>query len=308
MTKLPPWEDFNPIVLKVLDSGTVFARRDLLSAVIKLAGLSDEQLSITLAAGGSMAENRIGWAISYLNRVDAIERPYRGQYRITQIGRELLRSHPESIKEKDLRKLAKPDDQWWLPKKATGTLNDTADTTHDSSVTDTKLDPTEQIEEGISRINDEVSVGLLARLQEREPSFFEKTVVDLLIAMGYGGAHGKGTVTQLTHDGGIDGVIDQDALGLNKIYIQAKRYSSTNSVQRPEVQSFVGALSGKADGGLFITTGKFSNGATDYARDVPARIILIDGQQLTKLMIRYGVGVEVKQTYHIVGIDEDFFA
>ena len=148
----------------------------------------------------------------------------------------------------------------------------------------------------------------MERLQGKDPSFFEHAVIELLLAMGYGGAHGRGTVTRLTHDGRIDGVIDQDALGLNKIYVQAKRYSGTNNVQRPEVQSFVGALTGKADGGLFITSGKFSTGARDYANNVPARIILVDGPRLAELMITYGVGVETKHTYTIVGIDEDFFS
>jgi restriction system protein len=126
--------------------------------------------------------------------------------------------------------------------------------------------------------------------------------------MGYGGAHGAGAATQLSHDGGIDGVIDQDALGLNKVYVQAKRYARDNPVQRPEVQGFVGALSGKADGGLFITTGRFTLGAVEYAASVPARIILVDGKRLTELMIRFGVGVQVKPTDKVVEVDEDFFS
>ena len=125
--------------------------------------------------------------------------------------------------------------------------------------------------------------------------------------MGYGGVGGRGVTTALTHDGGIDGVIDQDVLGLSKVYVQAKRYSPGNSVQRPEVQGFVGALSGKADGGVFITTSRFSAGAIEWVKTVPARIILIDGQRLTELMIEYGVGVQVERTYRVVEIDEDFF-
>lgn len=308
MSELPSWEGFNSIVLRVLLDGQTMTLRELRDNVMGETHLSEAQRSVSLPSGQSMADNRIGWAVSYLNRVGALERPRRGEYRITQIGRNLLQSHPNGIVEKDLRKIAKPDDHWWLPKKVTGTLREAVDKNITMTPGVARLDPIEQIEEGVSQINDEVASNLLSRLQEGEPAFFEKTVVSLLIAMGYGGAHGKGTVTQLTNDEGIDGVIDQDALGLNKVYVQAKRYSSTNSVQRPEVQSFVGALSGKADGGLFITTGKFTNGATDYARGVPSRIILIDGQQLTTLMIRYGVGVETKQTYNIVGIDEDFFA
>lgn len=132
-------------------------------------------------------------------------------------------------------------------------------------------------------------------------------MVRLLVAMGYGGADGKATVTQTSHDGGIDGVIDRDALGLDRIYVQAKRYSGNNAVHAPAVQAFVGALSGKASSGVFITTGAFSKGALDYARTAHTRVILIDGQRLTDLMIRYGVGVQNQQTLHIVSVDEDFF-
>lgn len=131
--------------------------------------------------------------------------------------------------------------------------------------------------------------------------------MELLLAMGYGGVGGRGLTTDRTNDGGIDGVIDQDVLGLSKVYVQAKRYSPTNAVQRPEVQGFVGALSGKADGGVFITTSRFSPGAVEWVRTVPARIILIDGRRLAELMIEYGVGVQVERTYRVVEIDEDFF-
>ena len=157
-------------------------------------------------------------------------------------------------------------------------------------------DPTEQVEQGVARINEEVASELLSRLVEQDPAFFEKAVVELLLAMGYGGVGGRGVTTDLTNDGGIDGVIDQDVLGLSKVYVQAKRYSPRgNSVQRPEVQGFVGALSGKADGGVFITTSRFSAGAVQWARTVPARIILIDGRRLAELMIEYGVGVQVER-------------
>lgn len=308
MNEIPTWEQFIRFVLQGLSNGTTLQVHELKERVADIVGLTEEQHLKTLPSGQPVAENRIAWAISYLNRVDAIERPQRGQYRITQIGGDLLAHHPKGITEKDLRQLAKPDDQWWVRKNSTGTLKDASSSAAGQLDTDTTLDPNEQIEEGMDRINSEVSAELLSLLQGSDPAFFEQTVVDLLLAMGYGGAHGKGTVTQLTNDGGIDGIIDQDALGLNKIYIQAKRYGPQTSVTRPEVQSFVGALSGRADGGLFITTGVFSHGATDYARDVPSRIILIDGQQLTKLMIKYGVGVETKKTLKIVRVDEDYFA
>ncbi|AKV55316.1 Mrr restriction system protein [Bifidobacterium actinocoloniiforme DSM 22766] len=308
MTGLPTWEQFIHPVLAVLSTGETLPVHELRHKVTTLCALSDSQKTAKLSSGQPVAENRITWAVSYLNRVDAIERPSRGQYRITEIGHTLLKQYPVAITEKDLRALAKPDDNWWVRKGATEIIEDTAVPKANRLSDCTALDPIEMIEEGVERINSDVAAELLSMIQSREPAFFEYVVMDLLIAMGYGGTHGKGTVTRLTNDGGIDGIIDQDALGLSKIYIQAKRYGSTNSVHRPEVQSFVGALSGKADGGLFITTSSFSSGAVQYAQEVPSRIILIDGKRLTQLMIAYGIGVETKETVKVVRIDEDYFA
>ncbi|MDG7000119.1 MAG: restriction endonuclease, partial [Nitrososphaerota archaeon] len=166
----------------------------------------------------------------------------------------------------------------------------------------------ELVEQGIARINNEVASNLLVRLHSQDPVFFEQAVVDLVVAMGYGGADARATRTQLSNDGGIDGIIDQDVLGLSRVYIQAKRYSLDSSVGRPDIQSFVGALQGQqANQGVFITTGRFSSGAIEYAKSVPTRVVLIDGSRLAELMIRYRVGVQVKRTLQIVDIDEDFF-
>lgn len=175
-------------------------------------------------------------------------------------------------------------------------------------LTATELDPVEQIEQGIDRIHADVASDLLARLHEQDPAFFEQAVLDLLMGMGYGGAEGKATRTQLSADGGIDGVVDQDALGLSRIYVQAKRYALDSAVGRPAIQGFVGALHGnQATQGVFITSGRFSSEAVRYADSIPTRVVLIDGHRLATLMIRYGVGVQVKRTVTIVEVDEDFF-
>ncbi len=302
MSATPTWEQFNVPVLTVLSDGVTRSLRQLRRDVADAVGLTAEQRAETLPSGQLRADNRIGWAASFLNRVDALERPSRGQYVITDFGRELLALHPQGITESDLKAVAKEGDEWWLSRSsADGQEAQPLDT----SATD--LDPTEQVEQGVARIHEEVASELLSRLVDQDPTFFEGAVVELLLAMGYGGVGGRGLTTDRTNDGGIDGVIDQDVLGLSKVYVQAKRYSPTNAVQRPEVQGFVGALSGKADGGVFITTSRFSPGAVEWVRTVPARIILIDGRRLTELMIEYGVGVQVERTYRVVEIDEDFF-
>jgi restriction system protein len=299
---LPTWEEFNAPVLSVLSDGAVRTLRELRRDVSVDVGLTDEQMSETLPTGQSRADNRIGWAASYLNRGDALNRPTRGRYEITEFGRELLAKHPGGIAEAHLRAVAKPGDEWWISQRSVDgepvvEIDDTA----------TSLDPTEQVEQGITRIHEEVASELLTRLHSQEPAFFEAAVVRLLLAMGYGGLGGRGVTTASSNDGGIDGVIDQDVLGLSKVYVQAKRYAPGNEVQRPEVQGFVGALSGKAEAGIFTTTSRFSAGAIEWSRAVPVRLVLIDGKRLAELMIEYGVGVQARRTVRIVEIDEDFF-
>ncbi len=300
MTQMPTWDGSNAHILRYLSDGAVRSLGEIRQSVADLAGLSPDQRAEPLPSGQSKADNRIGWATSYLTRVDAIERPARARYRITSVGLDLLARHPDVISEHLLRTMAKPGDEWWVIKRADGGTPPDIDEPE-------PLDPMEQIEEGLARIQADVAADMLRRLQNREPAFFERAVLALLIAMGYGGADAKVTVTPYSNDGGIDGVIDRDSLGLDRIYVQAKRYATGNAVQRPEVQAFVGALIGKATTGVFLTTGKFSKGAEDYAQNATTRVVLIDGRRLTELMIRYGVGVQTRQSLNVVAVDEDFF-
>ncbi|UQN13954.1 restriction endonuclease [Gulosibacter sp. ACHW.36C] len=293
------WHEFLDPILRVLRDGGVLTRRELVEKAADSVGLTQEDRSIVLATGMPMFENRIGWAMSHLVIAGALERPQRARYQITDLGRSLLAKH--AVVTKDIV-TEETGYNGRTPSATVVTKNASENAELDSSV-----DPEEIIDQGIQQIRDEVAADLLSRLQSKSPTFFEEAVVKLLVAMGYGGTEGRAAVTRQSNDGGIDGVIDQDTLGLNRVYVQAKRYSSDNSVQRPEIQAFVGALSGKADGGVFITTGRFSRGALEYADAVPTRIILIDGQRLTSLMIRFGVGVQVKSTVNIVRVDEDFF-
>lgn len=300
MPEMPTWEDFIAPVLVVLSDGSTRSLREVRSLVAAHVGLTDEQRADVLPSGQGRADNRIGWAASYLNRVDALRRPNRGHYAIQPLGRTLLAQHPHGVKEADLRLLAKEGDSWWRSESPAVEVP--------STPKQAMLDPLEQVEQGVARIHEAVAEELLERLRDKEPAFFERAVVELLVKMGYGGTGGVAAATQLVNDGGIDGIIDQDVLGLSKVYIQAKRYAAGNSVGRPELQGFVGALIGKADRGVFITTSTFSNGAIEYAdRNTTMRLILIDGTRLTDLMIRYGVGVQIKNTFHVVEVDEDFF-
>lgn len=308
-SEMPVWPGFITPILQTMNEGTVYSRNEIYELASDYAGLSAEQKSEALGSGHMRYKNRIGWAISYLTKVSALSRPARARYEVTPGGKVLSKQLPEIRTEAQVEQHLKDHPVAGLtpsPTRSGGGLEPKA---HEKSApNEIDLDPNEQIQTGIDRIHTDVADELLIRLHQNEPSFFEQTVVDLVVAMGYAGADGVAARTQLTNDGGIDGVVDQDALGLNRVYIQAKRYSLDSTVSRPDIQALVGALHGvQADRGLFITTAKFSSGAKTYADSVNTRVILIDGPRLADLMIRFGVGVQVEQTINIVKLDEDYF-
>ncbi|ROZ63938.1 restriction endonuclease [Kocuria soli] len=308
MTDMPNWEGFMIPTLRVMSDGAVRHWREFQPMTADEVGLTDGQRREMLPSGsGERYKNRIGWGVSFLTNVGALTRPKRGHYQITDAGKQLIELFPNGAKERDIKALG-ADPSSPIREYVASTDRKTVESETTNPVKESSMTPTEQVQSGVARIHEEIAIELLKRLQDKDPGFFEQAVVDLLLAMGYGGTTGAGNVTQLSNDGGIDGVIDQDVLGLNRVYIQAKRYKGENTVGRPDLQAFVGALSGKADSGVFITTSRFSDGARLYAENVPTRIILIDGARLTGLMIRYGVGVQAKETYKVVEIDEDFFA
>lgn len=309
MIEMPTWEEFMWPTLRVLADGSTQRRLELCDNVATHVGLGAEQREALTPSGDMLYRNRIGWALSFLAKVGALDRPQRGTYRIADGGRWLLESYPAGIRERAIKELAQRNDTPIRPYVA----SDRANNREESAPTplaenESQLSPLEQVEAGIERIQEEVSGELLSRLRGSEPEFFERAVVELLLAMGYGGTNGRGQVTRLSRDGGIDGVIDQDALGLSRVYVQAKRYAELNSVQAPEVRGFAGAVYGQADSGVFITSSRFSAGAREFVKTTPARLVLIDGEQLATLMIKYKVGVQARKTFEAVEIDEDFFS
>lgn len=305
MNTVPTWDQYMAPCLRALEDGQVRRTREIVEQAAAYLGLTEDTKAILIPSGQEQWVNRGNWAPSYLARATAAERTARGRYRITDLGRKLLADHPDGITEKHLRALSgDPNAPHTFKAFAAPSQPSSPVAAEESS----KLDPEEQIESGVARIHADVADQLLSRILEQEPVFFEQAVLDLLIGMGYGGAEGAATRTQLSNDGGIDGIVGQDALGLSRIYVQAKRYAPDNVIGRPAIQAFVGALAGnQANQGVFITTSKFSGEAIAFADQVPTRIVLIDGNRLTRLMIRYGVGVQVKRTVQVVEIDEDFF-
>ncbi len=303
VSEMPVWHGLLTPVLEVLNDGGTWRKRDLHAAVEDHVGLSTEQRAEVLPSGQGRADNRIGWALSGLSRAKLVDKPARATFTITDSGRALLTAHPSGITDKTLKTL--PAYQDYVP---SGKASSNTVPTPDPVGIEDDADPLEQIEAGVTRLHEEVAADLLKRLREQHPDFLEQSVLDVLVAMGYGGTEGRAARIGGSGDGGVDGVIDQDPLGLDRIYVQAKRYASANTVGRPEVQAFVGALHGVgAARGVFITTSAFTSGAREYAQNIGTRIILIDGQRLAALMIRYGVAVQTRQTFTVVEVDEDYF-
>lgn len=295
---IPKWHECMGPILNVLSDGQPRERKVIVVETADRLGITPEEREERLSSGIRRYVDRFGWAISHLARVGCVDRRNRGIYTINDRGCAVLAQYPEPTK-RDIDEMAGQPRSILQPKPD---LNQEL-----GSSLDEELNPLEMIEVGIAQIHEEVAQDLLDRLTSMPPTFFEDAVVQLLMAMGYGGTEGAGRVTQATNDGGIDGVIDQDALGLNQVYVQAKRYGRDNSVGRPDIQSFIGALSARASGGIFFTTGSFTASARAEAERVPINLILVDGERLASLMIHYGVGVQVKETVHVVEIDEDFF-
>ena len=296
------WHTFMRPILEALSDGSVHPKREMEASVVALAGLTTEQQSEQLNSGSLRSLNRIGWATSALRRAKALTSPSRGTFVITDAGRALLVEHRESMSLAHLQQI--PAFTEYVPSRKGATASEP---TTAAVVLDDQT-PQDLIQSGLDAIEDDVKSKLLERLRGTDPLFFEQVVRSLLVKMGYGT---EGELSRLpgSGDGGLDGKIDRDELGISQIYVQAKRYAEDIVVGRPTVQSFVGALATRgATVGVFSTTSRFSAEATDAAQRVPQDIALVDGLKLTELMIKHRVGVQVARRIEIVKIDEDFFS
>ena len=310
---MPKFNELFNDVLQVLSDGKQYQRRELHAAVVDRIKLTESERSETMRGGGNRSRSRVHWAFEYLCQADAVRRPKRGYAQITDFGLKLLAEkdgatlekihqtegfkdwHRRSIEKRDARRESREEDN---TSEVEFSENDLDDRT-----------PNEQIESSIKTIESTVSSQLLQRLREEDPEFLERTVLKLLHEMGYGSSEDDLQHLGGSGDGGVDGVIRQDKFGIDQIYVQAKRYGS-GTVGRPDIQAFVGALSGQhAIRGVFITTSSFSKDARDFAKTIPQyRVILVDGDELVRLMIEHKVGVTVSRTVAIVEIDENFFS
>lgn len=297
----PVWHYYIRFILEALKNGETFHRKDLVREAVALAPLTDEQRSLTYNDGQSISEHRAGWAISALTRAACVVKPNRGYFKISDEGRRLLSNQPGIITDKMLHELPA-----WGEYEPTRRDVGTGQTLVPAP--DSDADPLERISSAVEEIEQQIAAELLTKLREGSPTFFELAVIELLKAMGYGGVENRGWHTGKAGDGGIDGVLDQDALGLNRVHVQAKRYGEDNTIGRPDIQQFVGALGDKgASQGVFVTSSRFSREALDTAARAREKIALIDGNKLVELMIKYRVGVQIKSKLEVVEVDEDFF-
>jgi restriction system protein len=286
-------------LLKYYGDGQGHTFREAVDALAKEFNLTDEERRERLPSGQEIFDNRVGWARTYMKKAALIESPKRGVNRITPRGTDVLKQKPQRIDVNFLMQFKEFQEFRAIrhPK-----------VTEVSSVELNDKTPEESLEMAYERIQSDLAAELIQRLKTCTPSFFERLVVEVIVKMGYGGTRqDAGKAIGKSGDGGIDGIIKEDRLGLDAIYIQAKRWEAV--VGRPEIQKFVGALSGHhAKKGLFITTSYFSSDATDYVSRIDSKVVLIDGETLAQLMIEHNVGVSTVNAYEIKKVDSDYFA
>jgi restriction system protein len=303
---IPDYQSLMLPVLKVAAGGETrvpIAAEQIADAL----GLSADERDELLPSGRQrILHNRIHWAKFYMSKAGLIDSPKKGVFKTSDAGEALLAKQPPAINVELLK--AYPSFVEFL--NASNSSSAPSEKPVTVAASQSKATPEEQVEAAQNVLHSALRAELLQRILDNTPTFFERVIVDLLVGMGYGGSHENAALRLgKSGDGGVDGVIDEDRLGLDRIYIQAKRYASHVGVGRREIQGFVGSLVGfGATKGVFVTTSSFSSNAVAYARHLPQRVILIDGTRLTELMVEHDVGVRLSRAIAIKRLDEDFFS
>jgi restriction system protein len=294
-------EYYVPVLKYLKESGPTHQSK-LKEALGKIENLTQDEINQTSEKGTNIFSSRIHWALQYLYQSGAVDRPSKATYAINEMGTNLLSKYPTEIKPEVL------EDTEGYVSWGVRARSSQADKPKVSIASGGET-PTENIESAIQKLEDSLAQELITRIMQATPKFLEQIILVLLGKMGYG--DGSDSLEHLggSGDEGLDGVINQDRLGLQKIYIQAKRYKQGNNIGRPEVQKFMGALAGQgASGGVFITTSEFSKEAEQYvAKNMTPRIILIDGFELGRLLVKHEVGVVALRSYKVLEIDENLF-
>jgi restriction system protein len=298
---IPDYQTCMLPLLKHYADGQEHTNRDSIDALAQEFKLTDEERRMMLPSGvQGLFDNRVNWARTYMKKAALIESPRRGIHKITKRGLDVLKKKPGRI---DVTFLGQ-----FQEFKDFRALRHAKQEENETELDLSNKTPEESLEEAYQKLRGDLAADLLQRLKSCSPPFFERLVVEVIVKMGYGGTRqDAGKAIGKAGDGGIDGIIKEDKLGLDAIYIQAKRWD--NTVGRPEIQKFVGALTGqRAKKGLFITTSDFSADAEDYISRIDAKVVLIDGETLAQLMIDHNVGVSTTGTYEIKKVDSDYFS
>lgn len=301
--------DYQTLMLPVLQLASEGEQRvaNVVDLIADKLGLTEEERQKLLPSGRQrVLHNRIHWAKFYLTKASFLASPGRGLFSITQAGHELL---AENLPRIDVSILMRQPEFREFYRNEGGAASSTTEGTSARGSLDSGTTPEEQVEAAYQTLESTLRADLLDRVARNSPAFFEQLIVELLVAMGYGGSH-KNAAAQLgrSGDGGVDGVINEDRLGLDRVYVQAKRYAAGNAVGRADVQAFVGSLVGLgASKGVFVTTSNFSAQARDFVKHLSQRVVLLDGPSLADLMIEHGIGVRTSRTIEFRRLDEDFF-
>lgn len=301
----PTWHEFLKPLLKLAEKEPI-SRRESVEKISERFRFSDEIKTLKLKSGQIQMTNRAGWAMSSLTKAGFIEKHpnLKHTHQITDKGRQFLTGHQGPITVNDLRNVDGYEEAWAAAsrkKQESKTVDATSNTDFENST------PDDLIDNATRELDEELRSSLLERLLETDPYYFEQIVIDVLVAMGYGGSRDEAAqVTQKSNDGGIDGTIKEDRLGLDVIYVQAKRWK--NPIGRKDIQGFVGALAGhQAHKGIFITTSSYNSNSYAYADSLSQKIVLIDGPRLADLMIEHNIGVSTVRTVEIKRLDSDYF-
>lgn len=294
---IPKYNELYGPFLKAISDGEVHDVKEIKDKVKRSLGLSDDELTKRLPSGKqTIIDNRIGWAKTYLKKASLVDTPSRAHYILTDSGKQALQD-ADSI-----------DNDYLTRFESFRNFTNSEEVVKSETENTDDKSPEEVLEDAFKTLNASLADDLMVEVMKLTPTDFERLVVELLMKMGYGsGIDDAGFVTQASNDGGIDGIIQEDQLGFSAIYIQAKQWAPDRTVDRPEIQKFVGALHEQnAQKGLFITTASFSSGAKKSAES--AGVVLVDGKHLTKLMIKFNLGVSVEHVYEVKRIDTDFFS
>lgn len=299
---VPDYQSFLLPVVQAVGDGAIHTNTEIREAAAQILHLSEADLKELLPSEMQTAfENRVGWAMTYLTKAGLLQRPKRAHYQITDRGREALSKTPTSLTTKYLRQF--PEFVEFMSKTHPGTSVATGGV----GLVVSEQSPVDLIEAGYQTLRAELAEQIIEQVMACSPAFFERLVVDLLVAMGYGGSRADaGRAVGKSGDGGIDGIIKEDRLGLDAVYIQAKRWEG--SVGSDRVMAFSGALDDHgANKGVLITTSHFTADAKAFAEKIQKRIVLIDGVRLAELMMDFGVGVTEEASYSIKRLDADYF-